>query len=82
MSAGLQGSRLARDLHLDHRDALYRALTFLARHGGPPVAGDTLAELAAQRQKALDWLNGRDDGASLVAAYEAFTRNWSPVFLE
>jgi hypothetical protein len=82
VSASLQGSRLAHDLHLNHRDSLYRALTFLARHGGLPVAGDTLEELAAQRQGALDWLDRRNDVASLVTAYEAFTRNWSPVFPE
>lgn len=76
----IRESRLYRDLHLDHRDAMYRAMTFIARHGGPPVPGDEKETLAAYREQARDWLLAQEDPGNLLAAYERFVQTWSPVF--
>lgn len=76
----IRESRLYRDLHLDHRDAMYRATTFIARQGGPPVPGDTKETLAAHREQFRDWLLTYEGPGDLVAAYERFVQSWSPVF--
>lgn len=76
----IRESRLYRDLHLDHRDAMYRAMTFIARNGGPPVPGDAKEALAAHRERARDWLLAREAPGDLLADYESFVQTWSPVF--
>lgn len=82
MAGALESSRLYQDLHLDHRDAMYRAMTFIERQGGPPLPGDRLEMLTAQRAVALDWLRAQRPAGELLAAYERFVRLWSPVFPE
>jgi hypothetical protein len=76
----IRESWLYRDLHLDHRDAMYRATTFIARQGGPPVPGDAKETLAAHRKQARDWLLAQEDPGDLLVAYERFVQSWSPVF--
>jgi hypothetical protein len=75
-------SRLYGDLHRDHRDAMYRAMTFIERQGGPPLAGDTTEVLVAHRERALTWLLLQPEPGDLLAAYESFAERWSPVFPE
>lgn len=76
----IRESWLYRDLHLDHRDAMYRAMTFIARQGGPLVPGDAKETLAAHREQARDWLLAQEDPGDLLVAYERFVQSWSPVF--
>jgi hypothetical protein len=73
-------SRLYKDLYLDHRDAMYRALTFIERQGGPAVSGDTKEALMSQRDLARDWLFAQTAPQRLLREYEQFAKNWSPVF--
>ena len=76
----IEESRLFQDLYLDHRDAMYRAMSFIERHGGPAVTGDTKEILVAHRGRARDWLCAHTDTGNLSKAYERFLENWSPVF--
>lgn len=78
----IRESRLYQDVHLDHRDAMYRAMTFIARQGGPPLPGDTKEVLAAHREHARDWLLAQEDPGDLLSSYERFVQIWSPVFLD
>jgi hypothetical protein len=73
-------SRLYQDLYLDHHDAMYRAMTFIAHHGGPGPPGNTRDVLATHREVARDWLLAQEDPGKLLAAYERFLQHWSPVF--
>lgn len=76
------GSRLERDLAAGSRDALYRAMSYAVRHGGPPIAGaaDDRANLEAQRAGVLSWLRAQADPATLVREYEEYCERWSPAF--
>ena len=78
--AAVRESRLYRDVHLDHRDAMYRAMTFIARRGGPSLPGDSKQALIAHRERARDWLLAEEEPSDLVAGYEHFLERWSPVF--
>lgn len=78
----IRESLLYQDLHRDHRDAMYRAMTFAARRGGPPLPGDTREALTAHRQRAQTWLLTREDPEDLLLAYERFVLTWSPIFAE
>ncbi|MCI0535976.1 MAG: hypothetical protein L0Z50_12190 [Verrucomicrobiales bacterium] len=82
MTVTVRESRLYQDLDLDHRDAMYRAMTFVARHGGPPLPGDTKELLQAHRDEAKNWLLAQERVGVLLAAYEHFVQHWDPVFLE
>lgn len=73
-------SRLHEDLYLDHRDAMYRALSFIERRGGPALTGDTREILVNSRDRAREWLEAQSDSAGLSKAYEQFVETWSPVF--
>jgi hypothetical protein len=77
----IRESSLYRDLELDHRDAMVRAATFIARHGGPPVPGDTMDALRAHREPAKAWLLAQEGPGPLLADYDRFLEHWSPVFL-
>jgi hypothetical protein len=59
---------------------MYRAMTFIARQGGPDVPGDTQEVLAAHRLQALAWLLAQGEPGDLLAAYDRFLQQWSPVF--
>ena len=78
----IRESWLYQDLDLDHRDSMYRAMTFIAQRGGPPPAGNTKEALIAHREQARDWLLAQKEPGDLLAAYERFRRVWSPVFLD
>lgn len=51
--------RLYQDVYLDHRDAMYRAMTFIARRGGSRLPGDAKEVLIAHR----DRVDARPGGA-------------------
>ena len=78
--SALRESRLYQDLHLDHRDAMYRAMTFIARRGGPCPPGDSKEALIGHRGPARDWLLAQEEPSDLLAAYERLLERWSPVF--
>jgi hypothetical protein len=78
----IRESRLYQDLYLNHRDAMYRAITFIANNGGPGYSGDTKAELIAHRDQAHAWLIAQENLDELFAAYASFVARWSPVFPE
>lgn len=78
----IRGSRLYQDLSLDHHDALYRAMTFIARRGGPTLPGDTMAVLTAHREPAQAWLLAQKEPGEILLAYERFLQRWSPVFVD
>ena len=73
-------SRLYQDIYLDHRDAMYRAMTFIARRGGPRLPGDAKKVLFAHRERARDWLLAQEEPGDLLTAYERFLERWGPVF--
>ena len=79
---GVRESRLYQDVYLDHRDAMFRATTFIARQGGPRLSGDAKEILIAQRERARDWLLAQEEPDDLLAAYECFLERWNPVFLD
>lgn len=74
--------RLYEDLYLEHRDAMYRALTFIERRGGPALTGDTREILVNSRDRSREWLDAQSDRADLLKAYDQFVATWSPVFLD
>lgn len=78
----IRESRLYQDLSLNHRDAMYRAMTFIARRGGPSLPGDAKDVLTAHRERARDWLLAQEEPNDLFAAYERFLQSWNPVFLD
>jgi hypothetical protein len=73
-------SRLYQDVNLDHRDAMYRAMTFIERRGGPKLPDHTKEDLIAHREQARDWLLGQLQPGDLLTAYDLFVERWSPVF--
>jgi len=75
-------SPLYQDLHRDHRDAMYRAMAFIAGQGGPPPPGDAKEILVAHRERAREWLLAQADPVDLNARYERFRIGWSPVFAD
>ena len=75
-------SRLYQDVNIDHRDAMYRAMTFIARRGGPLLPGDAKEVLIAHRERARNWLLAQEEPGDLLTAYECFLERWSPVFLD
>lgn len=82
MTDPFAGSLLDQDLTGSARDALYRAISYVARRGGPQLAGaaDDLANLQAQRAGMLAWLAAQADLAQLVRDYAEYRERWSPVF--
>lgn len=75
-------SHLYEDLSLDHRDSIYRAMSFIARHGGPAPVGDEMEILLAHREPALEWLQSLKNPHELLEEYDEFVQTWSPVFLD
>lgn len=82
MSSPLPDSLLYRDLTEGARDAMYRAMSYVALRGGPPISGpaDDLANLRAHRAGMLGWLQAQPDLATLVQEYLEYRERWSPVF--
>lgn len=64
--------RLYQDVYLDHRDAMYRAMTFIARRGGPRLPGDAKEVLIADRDRAPDWMLAQEEPGDLFTAYKCF----------
>lgn len=75
-------SKLYKDLYLNHRDTMYRAMTFIAQNGGPPPSANIEEALVAHRESARDWLLVQKAPSDLLVAYKHFLQSWSPVFLD
>jgi len=77
-------SVLYRDLTWDSRDSMYRAMTYIARCGGPSIIGppDDLANLLASRGLMVEWLLRQQDKDKIVEEYVKYHKQWSPVFLD
>lgn len=75
---------LAEDLASPRRDALYRAMDYLAARGGPRIAGDPadLANLQAQREAMRRWWLGAPQAAALAQDYPTHCARWSPRFAD
>ncbi len=82
MNTAAPDSRLARDLVGTSHDARYRALSYLAAHGGPAIAGgaDDVARLRTQADAALAGLQLDARRGVLIAGYDEYCDRWSPVF--
>jgi len=78
----IHASRLYQDLHADSRDCMYRAMTYIARCGGPTILGspDERKNLLASRVPMREWLFGRPDIEKVLEAYAEYLARWSPVF--
>jgi hypothetical protein len=75
-------SPLYLDLSGDHHDAMFCAMSYVVRQGGPALVGspaDTAA-LRANRARMLAWLSAQPNRDALVAGYPAFKTAWSPVY--
>lgn len=77
-------SSLYLDLTADSRDAMYRAMSYIQRCGGPSIVGsaDDLLDLRVNRARHLDWLSGRQGVARIIGEYEEFRKRWSPVYTD
>jgi hypothetical protein len=75
---------LQQDLDGGGRDATYRAMSFIARSGGPRIsaAAGEFAELNAQRADMLAWLKAQPGLVVLAADYVRYCEQWSPIFRE
>lgn len=75
-------SRLHQDLTGAGRDAAYRAMSFIARQGGPRIedAASDPANLDAQRAGMLAWLQAQPNLAALANDYLRHCEHWSPIF--
>jgi hypothetical protein len=75
-------SLLEQDLATGGRDTTYRAMSFIARSGGPPIAAAAgeLAGLNAQRPDMLAWLVAQPGLVALAADYARYCEQWSPIF--
>lgn len=82
MSFELSGGSLYEDLLSESRDRMYRAMRYIARLGGPKIAGpaDDLVNLKAHRGAMLAWLRAQDDLHVLVQDYADYRERWSPFF--
>lgn len=80
--AQIKQSQLYQDFQSDHRDVLYRSLTFTSKNGGPSLAGDTMEELINHRKQAEEWLLGLDSPYEVLTDYDEYVLRWNPVFRE
>lgn len=78
----LRNSRLYKDLWHDHRDAVYRAMTFITEKGGPAPTSNTRRSLMMHRDQALNWLQTQPNLNRLLADYEDYWLRWNPVFID
>ena len=78
----MEPSRLHRDLTGVGRDATYRAMSFIARQGGPRIEGvaSDPANLDSQRAGMLAWLQAQPNHAALANNYLRYCEQWSPIF--
>ncbi len=78
----MDNSLLEQDLATGGRDATYRAMSFIARSGGPRIAAAAaeLTALNAQRADMLAWLAAQPGLVVLVADYVRYCEQWSPIF--
>jgi hypothetical protein len=79
-------SLLQRDLTSDSRDAIYRALSFIARNGGPkvPVGMLNLAQWKQAARPSLAWLQDQSPERvnEMEARYKEYIDKWSPSFTD
>lgn len=82
--AASTGTQLADDLASTRRDALYRALDYLAARGGPALTGDPaeLANLQAQREPMRRWWLAAPQADALAQDYPTHCARWSPRFAD
>lgn len=82
MSGESAGHLLGDDLMSPSRDAAYRAMSFVARAGGPHIAGspDDRTNLMDQREGMRAWLEAQADRERLESEYLRFRKEWSPIF--
>lgn len=75
---------LYEELQAQSHDAMYRAMSYLTRCGGPSIKGspDDVANLIASRRPMLAWLGQRHDKDKIVEGYAEFRRTWSPIYPE
>jgi hypothetical protein len=70
-----------KDLLEGSKDDVYRALSFAARRGGPPLPeGEELEDWADAIDDTEKWLQGQIDLESIDDDYREFRKRWSPVF--
>lgn len=82
MSLAPDETALQNDLNSDSPDAAYRAMSFIARRGGPQIAGpaDDVANLMAHRADMRAWLQSRPELTTLENDYLEYREHWSPLF--
>ena len=75
-------SSLYEDLRANSQDAMYRAMSYITRCGGPSIVGspDDVANLVASRGPIIAWLLERQDKDKIVEEYAEYRRRWSPIF--
>lgn len=75
-------SALHDDLTGKSHDAIYRAMSFIAKQGGPQIDGsvDDFENLVAHRACMLAWLQAHHEPTTLANGYLAFRDRWSPIF--
>jgi hypothetical protein len=80
----IHNSNLYKDLISDLRDAMYCAMTYITRCGGPSIAGpaDDLVNLQANRETMLEWLLAQRGKDKIVEEYAEYKERWSPVFMD
>jgi len=78
----LESCSLYQDLMSEARDPMYRAMSYIARQGGPKILGpaDELANLKAHRAAMAAWLQAQEDVQRLAEDYAQYRVRWSPVF--
>lgn len=61
---------------------MYRAMSYIARQGGPKIVGpaDDLTNLKAHRGTMLAWLQTQHDPQRLAEDYVQYRKRWSPFF--
>ncbi|MFN4079875.1 MAG: hypothetical protein ACK4NS_03150 [Saprospiraceae bacterium] len=76
----IKKTQLYQDLYQNSREAMYRAMSFIEKQGGPPLSGTTKKALKAHRPQAAKWLKTQANHASINETYVEFVRIWSPIF--
>ena len=73
---------LLEELQSNSHDAMYRAMSYIRRCGGPSITGspDDVANLIASRTTILAWLAERHDKEKITDGYSSFKSIWSPVY--
>lgn len=77
-------SALEADLTSASLDARYRAISYVARMGGPALEGGADAaregQMDAQAARTQVWLDMHIHDEKLLSGYLSFRQSWSPIF--